>query len=169
MSKQKKQKPAPSVSHDLRKEAKKIQKYILQEKSKNNVLHDERVFFKQMKSYVSFVASLSGAELKLPDLLQDYYMTIGTLRDTKIFVKKCDTYIDAAMVKVLCDEKLEKAKKQFTAFLKKHKSSLIAKQVRDYLTLIDARYKIFEPKWIQAGLQTYLTRQENVIKQHLLS
>lgn len=145
-----------------------VKKILLHKETKNTSLHDVRIFFKRLKSYVALANTLSGLELKLSKELRNYYSVAGDLRDAKILKKLCEVYLHPNKeLSTFTEEKIEKAKETMMDFFAKHKAKKLVEDVDTVLHNLNKVTKSMDYKRVMSWLETFITHEEQMVVQLL--
>lgn len=135
---------------------------------KNSAAHEVRVFFKKLKAHMVLLQALWWEDLELSDTLHTYYKQIWLLRDAKIFRSLCETYTHGnKLIMVLGDERVVHAQDAIKTYKKTVKAKVLAEELVTLTNVVTKKLVAFDPKWIQAWIETFLEQTENMLHQLL--
>ncbi len=143
-------------------------KRIANKTSKNNDLHEIRVFFKHLKAYDSFFSYLDKKIHTIKKPLLKYYKAIWEVRDAKIFAKQCTKFLphDKA-IQAQASSIISKHEKTLAKIYKKYTPSSI---ISDIKVTAKKQIKVLstvEGKTLMQKLIAYLKTKELTINKAL--
>ena len=155
---------------DLNKDASEITKQLKKSFKKNKASHKVRLFFKKLKAHILLTHALWNESLHISDTLDEYYKMIWLLRDAKVFRSLCKKYTHGnKLIMVLGGERVVQAKETIQQYRHTIHIKKFAKEIEQLTSQIYSAISAFDPKWIEAWLETSLEHTENLLSQLLES
>ncbi len=158
--------PLAQAFLDFQKETENLQKRIKKATKKHDATHDFRVFYKKIKSHISLFNSLGETHIVLTEQLQEFYQQIWYFRDAKVFRDLCKKYTkNNKTMMVFAEDRLIRAQEKLNDYKRGVSFKKLTVQLTEIITLLVTSSQNFDPKWIQAWLEAYFERTENLLNQ----
>ncbi len=147
-----------------------LKKMLKKSFKKDEVTHEVRVFFKKIKAHIVLVHALWSEEIEMSDMLHDYYRQIWFLRDAKIFRALCKEHTHKnKLIMVLGEERVVHAIQEIKKYKETVHVKLLAQDIEQLTSKLVSVITSFDLKRIEAGLETFFEKTENLLQQLLQS
>jgi len=150
----------------LQNETKNMKKRLKKATKRHSETHDFRVFYKKLKSHISLFNSLGESHITLSEPLQEFYLQIWICRDAKIFHDLCKKWThNNKTIMVFAEDRLNRAQEKLLDYTKWISFKKLSKKINILIAELVQSSQNFDPKWIQAWLESYFERTENLLNQ----